>query len=365
MHAFYLVDVPAEDIMAPLDTRSAVTPDVRMRVRPAVWNERPSKAPRLTHRMEGPHPYPPLTHRRSRRESTQGSERIPSRSRSGSQGPPSRRTSDGVGRDVPTVPSTAGSPLLFARQLRPRASNGLVPPSPQPSFRLLHHPSDHQELSHAHVAEGNRGQHATPATPLPPIPDNSPPAEATSRAHVRQTTMRGRRAVPHTRGFSSNSNYSSSTIYHDMPTAVGLALGTPFQAAGSLAPDTYLTGYAQEGLSYQGLEFSPTPHPSRASTGDVGLAAILDGIQSPQLRGTSREGHTLPDFERFAPVTRNATDWKPTWEVFPLKVFRGMDFKIIEIKPDWDDEVLLRELSRTYDELRTWLRKWFSMKGVW
>ena len=33
--------------------------------------------------------------------------------------------------------------------------------------------------------------------------------------------------------------------------------------------------------------------------------------------------------------------WKPIWKVFPLKVFRGADYKILKINAEWDDETLL------------------------
>ncbi|OBZ72153.1 hypothetical protein A0H81_07390 [Grifola frondosa] len=59
-----------------------------------------------------------------------------------------------------------------------------------------------------------------------------------------------------------------------------------------------------------------------------------------------------------------STDWKPAWTVFPLKVFRGVDHDVLKIQPEWDDEDLLRELKKKYDKLRTFWRKWFSLKSV-
>jgi len=56
--------------------------------------------------------------------------------------------------------------------------------------------------------------------------------------------------------------------------------------------------------------------------------------------------------------------WCPAWRVFPLKVFRGSDYKIMKIQAEWDDEALLSELRRTYDDLRTVWRKWFSLRNV-
>ncbi|KAH9948588.1 hypothetical protein B0H21DRAFT_689810 [Amylocystis lapponica] len=57
-------------------------------------------------------------------------------------------------------------------------------------------------------------------------------------------------------------------------------------------------------------------------------------------------------------------DWNPAWTVFPLKAFRGTNYTLLQIKPDWDDADLLRELKNTYDALRTVWRKWFSLKSV-
>lgn len=56
--------------------------------------------------------------------------------------------------------------------------------------------------------------------------------------------------------------------------------------------------------------------------------------------------------------------WAPVWTVFPLKVFRGSAYRFVKIQAEWDDEALLGELSKTYDELRTVWRKWFSLRSV-
>ena len=36
----------------------------------------------------------------------------------------------------------------------------------------------------------------------------------------------------------------------------------------------------------------------------------------------------------------------------------------LKIEKHWDDAALLRELSRSYNELRTIWRKWFSLRSV-
>ncbi|KAI0353640.1 hypothetical protein OH77DRAFT_1406358 [Trametes cingulata] len=63
-------------------------------------------------------------------------------------------------------------------------------------------------------------------------------------------------------------------------------------------------------------------------------------------------------------VRRCSDDWRPPWRVFPLKAFRGSSYTYIKIRANWDDEDLLRELSRSYDRLRTVWRKWFSLRSV-
>lgn len=56
--------------------------------------------------------------------------------------------------------------------------------------------------------------------------------------------------------------------------------------------------------------------------------------------------------------------WSPPWRMFPLKVFRGPDFTYVKIQSHWDDEALLRELNKTYNNLRRFWRRWFSLRSV-
>ncbi|RPD58615.1 hypothetical protein L226DRAFT_466392 [Lentinus tigrinus ALCF2SS1-7] len=63
-------------------------------------------------------------------------------------------------------------------------------------------------------------------------------------------------------------------------------------------------------------------------------------------------------------VRRFSDDWSPPWKVFPLKAFRGSSYTFLKIQAHWDDADLLRELSRSYDKLRTVWRKWFSLRSV-
>ncbi|TFK53631.1 hypothetical protein OE88DRAFT_1265307 [Heliocybe sulcata] len=54
-------------------------------------------------------------------------------------------------------------------------------------------------------------------------------------------------------------------------------------------------------------------------------------------------------------------NWRPTWNFFQLMAYRGSQSTSIMIKPDWDDERLLKELSKTYNRLRSW-RRVFSLQ---
>ena len=54
---------------------------------------------------------------------------------------------------------------------------------------------------------------------------------------------------------------------------------------------------------------------------------------------------------------------EPTWDVFPLKVFRGCDSQVVDIGKKWDDSRLLRELKKAYGDLRGW-RGWFWVKSI-
>ncbi|KAI1792092.1 hypothetical protein LXA43DRAFT_944505 [Ganoderma leucocontextum] len=64
------------------------------------------------------------------------------------------------------------------------------------------------------------------------------------------------------------------------------------------------------------------------------------------------------------PVRQCSDDWRPKWAVFPLKASRGSSYTFLRIDAGWDDAALLRELGRSYDKLRTFWRKWFSLRSV-
>ena len=146
----------------------------------------------------------------------------------------------------------------------------------------------------------------------------------------------------------ANYNYSNPTIYPNMASAAGLSYGTPFGSP--KMPPRQMEG--------------PGPVLSSHSTGNYPFQTALDGMQNPSL-GPAAMGEAYVDAEMFAEVQRNASAWKPAWDVFPLKVYRGYDLKVITVQRDWDDEDLLRELGAAYDKLRGRLRKYFSFKDVW
>ncbi len=84
---------------------------------------------------------------------------------------------------------------------------------------------------------------------------------------------------------------------------------------------------------------------------------------APAAMGQARPYPSRP-YAAGLPVRRCSDDWEPKWAVFPLKAFRGSGYTYLRIEAGWDDAALLRELSRSYDKLRTVWRKWFSLRSV-
>lgn len=85
--------------------------------------------------------------------------------------------------------------------------------------------------------------------------------------------------------------------------------------------------------------------------------------QLPAAVGLNRMPPKNPQILSSGRSPRAALAFNPSWATFPLKVFRGVSHTTLVIKPNWDDEELLRELSNTYDSLRAW-RKWLSLRDV-
>ncbi|OSC96950.1 hypothetical protein PYCCODRAFT_1448251 [Trametes coccinea BRFM310] len=59
-----------------------------------------------------------------------------------------------------------------------------------------------------------------------------------------------------------------------------------------------------------------------------------------------------------------AAAWKPAWQVFGVKAFRGRNYRVIAIEESWDDEQLLIALHDAYKKLRGRFFRWFSLKGL-
>lgn len=202
----------------------------------------------------------------------------------------------------------------------------------------------------------------------------------------------GKRMYAGTSGVCAyHSNYSSDTIYPNIVSAAGLSYGSPFGPPTTFASPPMMPQYLfssppampqyllppspmmpqyplfYPGMSVPAMQFPQSDNPSRRSTGGFPLATALDGMQSPAPAVTNGLGNAdaQADVERFAPVQQNTDAWKPTWDVFPLKVYRGHELKVLEIQRGWDDEVLLRELGIAYDGLRQWYRKYFSIMNIW
>ncbi|PIL28136.1 hypothetical protein GSI_09787 [Ganoderma sinense ZZ0214-1] len=157
-----------------------------------------------------------------------------------------------------------------------------------------------------------------------------------------------------------HANYSNPNLYPNMVSAAGLNYGTPF---GSPMAHTVPTFPLMSPRAQAGQMPAPTPTPSRSSTGNYTFHAALDAMQSPSLGPGPIAG--TADVETFAEVQRNADAWKPSWDVFPLKVYCGYDLKVVAVQRDWDDADLLRALGAAYDTLRGRLRKYFSFMDVW
>ncbi|KAI0750201.1 hypothetical protein C8Q80DRAFT_1269947 [Daedaleopsis nitida] len=164
-----------------------------------------------------------------------------------------------------------------------------------------------------------------------------------------------------------NANYSSASVNQDMSAAVGLTPRSPPQSP-RFGPLAQLPWDPVPGPVYAwpAHPFHSTTSPSsRTSTGRNPLFAALDGIPSPRIQGTAPNGDTIQDLEECAPAAARAANWAPSWAVFPIKVYRGKEFQTVDIKSDWDDEVLLRELGHAYNALRKWTGRWFLLKGTW
>ena len=394
---------------------------VSYRVRPVHWAPSPivkarelvesSPLSQVTHRRpgsrQGSNHSTILTRGRSRsRDSASSrrpsSENHPSRSRTGS-----RQNSDSTSRHHgpgPLRPALRGEATSRISGARPgsRQSSLNSYPGDMPGGMLLNNVQRDPSHTAAHSQAQASGYtlvddyfpcdvpHVYPPTYGPPhthiIPERSSvPPNSPELSNI--TAVQSQHAVgpPHQRPSASaamagehsgraggsgnvymhaNYNYSNPTIYPNMASAAGLNYGTPFGSPMGYTPT------AIPPMSPRAPLFGQMPAPSRNSTGNYPLHTALDAMQSPTLGpatpavdGDANKGYV--DVEMLADVQRNASAWKPSWDVFPLKVYRGYDLKVIAVQRDWDDEDLLRELGAAYDKLRGRLRKYFSFKDVW
>lgn len=102
-----------------------------------------------------------------------------------------------------------------------------------------------------------------------------------------------------------------------------------------------------------------TPNDSR-SVGRRASTVFSNYTQAPAAVGL---GHMPSGSAQISSSGHPKPPFNPQWRVFHLQVFRGASHRTLKIKPDWDDEDLLRGLKKTYDDLRSW-RKFFSLRDV-
>ncbi len=164
------------------------------------------------------------------------------------------------------------------------------------------------------------------------------------------TTYMPPMAYPGMPPYAYHANWSYPELYRDIATAAGLGTGTPYRNpfVGPRATEAYhLASYA----------------PAVPSLSGSAVGGILDAMETPPSdpRGFQRDieqillsGHAIGE----------AIEWKPTWAVFHLKAFRGLQCQVIEVHCGWDDEELLKALKKAYKALRGWHRGCLSPKEL-
>lgn len=153
--------------------------------------------------------------------------------------------------------------------------------------------------------------------------------------------------------YAYHANWSYPELYRDVTTAAGLGMGTPYRNPFVGPPSTRAT---------ETYHFAPHM-PAVPSLPGSAMGGILDAMVTPpsDARGFQRDiEQTLPSGH----ATGNATEWKPTWVVFHLKAFRGLQCQVIEIHCGWDDEQLLKALKKAYKALCGWHRGCLSPKEL-
>ena len=377
------IDLESEKTLADLEftvetDQSTHATGVFCRARPVSWG--PSPVDRARELIESS-PRSRLSHRRAgnsrqstgctRQTKSRSSSRHTSASRRSSTEvatyrADSRQNSDGSRRHRETRNTIVSQALQFNESLfgigihvsRPSSVTSYAGMGGSASGRILVHQTEVLSATD-HSIPHKRPNDSLAAYPNPMHADNdtTPPSRpitrSTSSQSPRPVVLRERgtkRRRVGTRGIHFHyANYSSETIYPNIVSAAGLECGSPFSSSTGLPSPPTMSQYPQldPEISCPGTQALPGQFPSRSSTGHFPLATALDGMRSPSLAVVDGFGteDAQPDVERFAPVQQNTESWKPAWDVFPLKVYRGCNMKVVEIQRNWDDEELLRELG--------------------
>ena len=183
------------------------------------------------------------------------------------------------------------------------------------------------------------------------------------------------------------SNYSNPSIYESFPAAAGLTVPTPFHSptmhmGGSpfnvpgahnffqpmQSPATRCLDGAMafpRHVPLPGTAPFPTSSPATALVPVIPPSAMHSPAQPKDAKPTSTGLMRTSTLEAYSGSEDVTAQWPANLEEFPLKVFREHDARTVQIGSTWDDETLLRELGKAYDDLRGPARRWLSVKGVW
>ena len=238
-----------------------------------------------------------------------------------------------------------------------------------PSPPVLHPPIDSQQPQVGEGCHWSPGSIITVQGPLQPAEAPVDNFSLSEDARTDDQSEEDNDWVSFESSVRSSLNRAPSTleqqqriIFHDDPPPedafprVDSGLSTKlFASKKSWRPDRTdkpLESESSEEITAVPLKRRATPHPSEARPME-NAATFQPYVNLVHAAGLP---HTLKK--------EKGDGWDPVWTVFPLKVFRGSAYKFVKIQSDWDDEALLSELRKAYDELRTVWRKWFSLRSV-
>ncbi|OJT15068.1 hypothetical protein TRAPUB_8325 [Trametes pubescens] len=208
--------------------------------------------------------------------------------------------------------------------------------NPSPGSGLSRHGSIASTVGYGQYGDPDPGLHL-PAGPHPII----------SGMNTKTRTAQNRFGPYHAQ--------SHPSIYRDLVTAIGLSPAPLFQYT-LLKHPIVPTSDNSNGGTFDADNESRRRPPFRGSAlDDPELRAMEEGVSTGHDKGAS---DTLCD-----PHDPRDTKGRAASQKFPLKVFRRRDFKVLEIEKDWDDEMLLTALKKTYDQLRGW-RKYFGLMSI-